>query len=196
MNIGIDIDDTINDLLEIKFTYMQDYVANVLNRKIKLYDFENIDKKYFEVMHGLNENEMIEFLDLYYEKMISNVKPKTLAVKIINKLKSEGNRIIIITTRPNIKDKDVFKITKEWLNQNKISFDKLIITDNKREAVEKENVEVFIDDKYKLCKQMQDITNSILFQSFKNYNIDLKESKITRAYSWPHVYQLINKISN
>lgn len=53
MNIGIDIDDTINDLLEIKFAYIQYYIANVLKKEIKLENLEiftNTDKKYLEIM--------------------------------------------------------------------------------------------------------------------------------------------------
>lgn len=64
MIIGIDIDDTINELIEIKFTYIQDYIINVLKRKIKLEKVENFinaEKKYFEIMHGLNEYEMNEY---------------------------------------------------------------------------------------------------------------------------------------
>lgn len=199
MNIGIDIDDTINDLLEIKFTYMQDYVVNILKREIhleKLEIFTNTDKKYLEIMHGLNKYEMNEFLELYYEKMISEVKPKTLAVSTINKLKSDGNKIIIITTRHAIKGIDIYNITETWLNKNGIHFDKLFITDNKKQVVEQENVEIVIDDKYKLCSNMPSNVITFLFQSLKNYNIDLNDTNIKRVYSWPHVYQKIKQIEN
>ena len=199
MNIGIDIDDTINDLLEIKFTYMQDYIANVLKREIKLENLEaftNTDKKYLEIMHGLNKFEMNEFLELYYEKMISEVKTKTLAVNTINNLKSDGNKIIIITTRHSINEIDIYNITETWLNKNGILFDKLFVTDNKKQIVEQENVEIFIDDKYKLCSNMPSNVITFLFQSLKNYNIDLYGTNITRVYSWPHVYQKIKQIES
>ena len=69
--------------------------------------------------------------------------------------KEEGNEIIFITARFSNSDFniDVENITKYWLLQNDIPYDKLIINANEKQKVAiEEKIDVFLDDSIRNCE--------------------------------------------
>ena len=72
-------------------------------------------------LYNWTDEENDKFWDLYYEKIMENVKPKEDAVEVINNL-SVKNNIIIITARWDRKSGIIAKITKEWLKKNKVNY--------------------------------------------------------------------------
>ena len=115
MNIGIDIDDTISNTFETFLPYMKKFVEQDLNRKLNLnlsskIDYYNITEKY-----GLSETETRTFWESYYIPMLESVKPKDSAVDVINFLKDNGNRIVLITARIDDEIVDARAITEKWL---------------------------------------------------------------------------------
>ena len=141
------------------------------------------------------DGEDIDFLKQYYNRIIDEVKPKTLAVEYLRKLHEEGNKIVLITARWETSEFDVIESTKNWISKNNIPCDKLVINaENKLIAVKQENVNVFIDDSFKNCKMVSD-------NGVKTYLIDTRTNKrfldenIERVYSWPHLYMKLKDLN-
>ena len=189
MIIGIDIDDTITDTYEVMMNYAQKYTIDVLKREPIINESGNCpDHFYTKYLHNWQDGEDLEFLNEYYEKIIKNVKPKTLAVEYLKKLQDEDNKIVLITARWETDNFDVRKSTQEWVIKNNIPCDKLIINaENKLIAAKQENVEVFIDDSFKNCQMIAESSiKTFLMDTIVNRG--LEDEKIKRVYSWPHLY--------
>ena len=115
MNIGIDIDDTISNTFESAKNYAEEYIKNEL-KKEPVMDISKVkDHYYIRDMFGLTTEESDYFWKKYYNKIIENVKPKASSVEMINKLREDGNKIIIITARWSDEENDAFKISEIWL---------------------------------------------------------------------------------
>ena len=192
MIIGIDIDDTITDTYEVMMSYAAEYTAEVLKKEPILNEKTNCDNHFnMRDLNDWKDGEDYKFLQKYYEKIVKETKPKTLALEILNKLHDEGNKIILITARWESENFDVRKATETWIKENKIPCDKLIINaENKLIAAKSENVDIFIDDSYKNCSMVQE-------SGIKTYIMDtrvnrgLQNKNIKRVYSWPHFYYLM-----
>lgn len=196
MRIGIDIDDTIADTYEVAFAYAQKYTINELGRSGKLHDFVTENHFYTKNIHNWSDEEEENFWHEHYGEIIKKVKPLTFAVETINKLKAEGNEIIIITARwPEI-NCDVQAITLEWLKLHNIQYDEIVMNAQDKGIVASDKkIDLFIDDAFKNC---MDVANA----GIKTYIIETRTNKglnaenISRVYSWPDIYNRIKKEEN
>ena len=194
MNIGIDIDDTISDTYESMFNYAQKYTIEDLKRSGKINKNEKLyTHMYCTSLHNWTDEEDREFFNKYYEAILNEVKPKKYSVEVINKLKEEKNNIYIITARFNSDKFNVEETTKKWLEKYNIKYDKLFLNiENKAEIAKENNLDIFIDDSFKNCKEILDC-------GIKTYILDtrinenLEYDKLERVYSWIHLYQEIEK---
>lgn len=196
MIIGIDIDDTITDTYEVMFNYGQEYTANILNREPIVQNINNCNNHFYtKSIYNWTDEEETKFFELYYEKIIKNVSPKTLALEYLKKLKDEENKIVLITARWQPKDfeLDVEKETKKWIEINNIPCDKLVINAiNKEEVAKKEKIDIFIDDSFKNCQAVANIGIKTYIMDTR-VNKELNREDIERVYSWPHVYMKLKK---
>ncbi len=143
MNIGIDLDDTIAETADGFFEYGKRFnEERNIEHKIMQKEWD------FDKAFGWNEEQINDFLDKYLEELFVGLKPKKDAVEIIDKLKEEGNKIIIITARSVEHIENVYEICKNWLEKYNINVD-AIETDGKDKAImcKRNNVQVFIDDR-------------------------------------------------
>lgn len=196
MIIGIDIDDTITDSYEVIMNYAQKYTIEVLKREPILKE-ENCNSHFYtKSLHGWNENEDIDFLNQYYENVVKEVRPRTLAIKYLQKIKQEGNKIILITARWESDKFDVTELTKQWVNTNNIPCDKLIVNaQNKLIAAKQEKVDVFIDDSFSNCKMIADAGIKAYLMDSRT-NKGFKDKNIERIFSWPHLYMKLKEFEN
>ena len=179
MNIGIDIDDTISETYATLLEYAQKYTIEELKRSPIIKSFNTEDHLYIENMHNWNENETARFWKKYYEEIIKKVNIKTFAANIIK----------------NLKDNNIEQITKDWLKENNVEYDKLIINaKEKLKFVKENNIEIFIDDSCRNCKDIAYNSNAKVFIMDTRVNQNLEDEKITRVYSWPHLYKEIKKL--
>ncbi len=193
MIIGIDIDDTIADTNEMIFNYAQEYTINVLKKEPILRDGTCNTHKYVQFFHDWKEGDDIQFFNEYYERVISNIKPKTLAVEYLQKLHEDGHKIVLITARWETDKFDVRKTTEEWVKNNNVPCDKLIINaENKLIAAQNENIDLFIDDSFSNC-QMVSKSGIKTFLMDTRANSGLKDENIERVFSWPHIYMKIEE---
>ena len=186
MNIGIDIDDTINNLHEIIFEKGKEF-----NRKNNIIFDERPDEWHWDKAFGWDEELVSKFLKENIGKAYINAGIKKDAKDIINKLHEEGNKIIIITSRNEKHFGDPYDISKTWLDKHNIMFDKLIVGANdKADACLENNVDIFIDDHVDFCEGLSKVNIRVLmFDSPYNQ----KETRYKRVCSWKEVYKEINK---
>ena len=195
MIIGIDIDDTTVVTVKSMVKYGDKYDTEVLGRAAKKDNLGQIkDRYYMKALYGWTEEEKFSFFDMYYKNVLEECYPLPNASEIINKLKSECHQIVFITARlTNIKDCDTENITKATFEKYNIPYDKLIMNvDNKLEFCKQNGVEVFIEDSYETCKNLQ--ANGIkAYLMTTQMNRNIEDKNIERVASWDEVYE---KISN
>ena len=197
MNIGIDIDDTIANTYEILFNYAQNYTIEDLKRSGKIDRNKKLyTHMYCTALHNWTEEEEKDFFDKYYETILNEVKPKKYSIEVINKLKEENNNIYIITARFDSDKFNVEETTKSWLEKYGIKYDELFLNiDNKAKMAKENDLDIFIDDSFKNCKELLDIgIKTYIFDT--RINESLEYEKLERVYSWPHLYQEIEKIKD
>lgn len=134
MRIGIDIDDTITDTHSCVLAY----------KKIA---YPELDPK-----EMLPNAIFIEFLEKYELLIHKNVELKDDVVENIQKLHN-NNEIIIITSRGLYSE----ETTKEYLRIHNIPYDEIYFNITEKGLLAKSlNLDIFIDDKNIICKQMLD----------------------------------------
>lgn len=195
MIIGVDIDDTISNTYGIMTEYAQEYTVDVLHREpILRKDTDLTNHLYIQYLHSWEEGEDLKFLKLYYEKIISEVSPKTLVKKYLDKLHDEGNKIIVITARWKNDYFDVNAATEAWLKKHEIPYDELVTdVSDKLDTCREKGVDVFIDDSLFNC-------NKIASAGIRTFVMDTiinrgeENPLVTRVYSWPHVYMKLKEL--
>lgn len=187
MKIGIDIDDTICDTWEFLIPYLSAYF------KINIEELRNSSLPYYEACH-CTFDEYCVFAKKYYLKISQQYKLKDYVVEILNRLKKEGHHIIFITARSSAGFDDPYKASIDYLKNNKIPFDKLIVNakDKARICVE-EKIDLFIDDSINNCIAVSSKQIPVLlFNTSYNQNCLL----FKRVFDWKEVYIEIEKVNN
>ena len=198
MNIGIDIDDTISETFEALLPYSQKYTIEDLKRESNIdINKDYLNHLYIESASGWNDLETKNFWEKYYGDILKEVNIKKFASEVINKLKKNGNKIYLITARWDIPNISTKQITENWLIKNNVMYDKLFMNaSDKLQLVKENNIDLFIDDSYKNCKEVSENTNTKVYMMTSMVNKDLEDKTIKRVFSWPEIDNLINKEEN
>lgn len=188
MNIGIDIDDTINNLAQIIGVYAKKYnEENNIDYKIRLNCWS------WEKACGWNEYHIKKFMGEYMEEAFLKATPKDDAANVIEKLHLDGNKIIIITSRSDQRINNPYQISEKWLKRNNIYYDKLIINgEEKAKQCIENNIDIFIDDHIDFCNDIQKNTKTRILMFDSPYNQEC--TKYTRVNTWKEVYEKIKEI--
>lgn len=192
MKIGIDIDDTIAKTSEETDFWAEEYTEKILKRKFILKKGIILNPMWARELYGWNQEENDQFWDLYYEKIMSNVKPKEDAVESIYKL-AKNNEIIVITARWDRESGVIEKITQQWLQKYKIAYNQLFLGQlDKREVVRKNNIELFIDDSFKTCQQISEMNIKTMIMNSR-INQNLQDDRLERVFDWKDI---LKKLEN
>lgn len=191
MIIGIDIDNTITHTTEMIMHY-----ARIFGQERGLNTIPDPSYYYLEDALGWDKETADEFLSLYLGRIYAEMQPKEQAIEVIRGLKRE-HEVILITSR-NRQFPQVEEVTVNWLAQNGIVYDRLILntTSNmhffSKLAVCLENqVEVMIEDHYELVSEISPIIPVIMFEY--PYNRHLSSDNIIRVKHWNEVRQWVNQ---
>ncbi len=189
MNIGFDLDDTINNLEEVFTKYAYKY-----NKENNIdYNIQK-DKWGFEESFGWDDFHVENFSKIYLKNVFESAKPKRWAKDTINKLYDQGHNIYIITARSRRYIPDVFNITLKWLDKYNIKNHKLIIeAKDKVDQCLQNNVEIFVDDIVNNCEQLKKRTNIDVYLFHSIFNKEYENDNIPRVYNWKQINKLINK---
>lgn len=189
MNIGIDIDNVISNFNEVLLDRFLKHDKTLRNTGIL-----NNEKYITEGMFDWTEEELKSFYDNIIEDVAVNLDLINDSKKYIDKLKSEGYKIYIITGRDNGEYKDPYNMTVNWLNNHGIYYDKLILTNAKKydKYLECKNndIDIFIDDSKNMCDECtKNGVHTLLFST--PYNKD--NSNLTVVEHWEDIYNYIKK---
>ena len=194
MNIGIDVDGVLVDLETKMLTYGTKFsVENNLNINIKPNEYWETKK------FNWTENQELQFWNQYIIKYVRDSQAREYASEVIEKLMQEENKIYIITARDEYgMPKEYYgkmqEITKNWLEKNNIKYNKLIFSPDKEKLQKciENNVDIMIEDS---PSNILDISKKVKVIKYDcTYNQEVQNSNIIKAYSWYHIYDIINKL--
>ena len=122
MNVGIDIDDTITNSSDVFVKYARIY-NEIHNITYKINTTELDQNKAF----GWSIDNQKEFASQYLKQILIEATAYKDAVEVIKIIKKLGCNIFLITARKDSEFSGMYVFTKQWLIENNIAFDKLIV---------------------------------------------------------------------
>lgn len=187
MKIGIDLDGVVIDSETTFRTYEEIFDIDILKGNHLL----NKEEPKFQSRYNWTENQEKEFIEKYFLTISKESGLMSGFIAVYNLLKNQGHEFIVITARggfvKEMKD-DAIRLLKE----NNIKFDKYYWkVEDKLEICKLENVNVMIDDDWKIIKKLAD--NNIKTLYFRDTNlVKLQENEcIKEVNNWGDVYRYI-----
>lgn len=192
MNIGIDVDGVLLDFEE-RFRYKAEIFDYLEKKNNKVKDKESyiIEEKY-----NWSEYDWNIFANKYLIKLSkdSNIIPGVK--EVINLLKIDGHKLFIISAR-GTEFEDMITIVSEKFEKENLKFDKYYWkTKNKLEIIQKEKIDIMIDDNPNICKRLSnDNVKTIYFRNA--YGKKLEENQyLKEVKNWGEIYRYIQEITN
>ena len=189
MRIGIDIDNVISNFNEVLLNEYLLHDKELNNNGIINKNADYIRKGMFD----WSSEEEESFYKNNIERIAKSLTVIDGAKEYIDKLKADGYFIYIITGRDNGEYTDPYNMTKEWLNNYNIYYDKLILTNahNKHQKAIKcleNSIDIMIDDSVSICKVCIEsgITTILMDTPYNKY------SNIKRVYDWQEFYEFVS----
>lgn len=190
MNIGIDIDNVISNFNEV---LKQEFLEH--DKKLRNTGITNPKVYMTKGMFDWTNDEVWTFYMENIERIAQNLDVIKGAKEYIKKLKKDGHTIVIITGRDNGEYTEPYDMTRKWLNEKGIIYDKLILTDaynnNKHAKTEKcfeNNIDIMIDDSIRICRDcIENNITTLLMDTPYNRT----EKDIIRVNNWKEIYEFI-----
>ena len=190
MNIGIDIDNVISNFDEV---LKQEFLKH--DKELRNTGIINTEAHMTKGMFDWTDDELWPFYLENIERIAQKLDVIEGAKEYIEKLKEDGHTIVIITGRDNGEYTNPYDMTKKWLKEKRIEYDKLILTDayknNKHAKTEKcfeNNIDIMIDDSVRNCRDCieNNITTLLMDTPYNR-----AEKDITRVHNWKEIYEFI-----
>jgi len=187
MKIGIDLDGVVIDYETTLRTYEEIFDIDNLsgNNLIKREEPKFYDR------YNWTESQGKEFIEKYLLRASQESNLMAGVKRVYNLLQEQGHEFVVITARggfvKEMKD-DAIRI----LEENDISFDKYYWKiDDKLEICKNENVDIMIDDDWKVIKWLSD--NHVKTLYFRDTNlVKLEENEyIKEVNNWGEIYRII-----
>jgi uncharacterized HAD superfamily protein len=124
MNIGIDIDNVISNFDEV---LKQEFLKH--DKELRNTGIINPEAHITKGMFDWTDDELWPFYLENIERIAQKLDVIEGAKKYIEKLKEDGHTIVIITGRDNGEYTNPYDMTKKWLKEKGVEYDKLILTD-------------------------------------------------------------------
>lgn len=189
MKIGIDLDGVVIDSETTFRTYEEIFDIDILKGN------NLVDRKEpkFQTRYNWTEEQEKEFIDKYFLTVSRQSNLMSGFIAVYNLLKQQGHEFVVITARggfvKEMKD-DALRV----LEENNIKFDRYYWNiHDKLEICQKENVDIMIDDDYKIIQKLAD--NQIKTLYFRDTNLmELEENEyIKEVNNWGDIYRYIRK---
>ena len=190
MNIGIDIDNVISNFNEV---LLNEFFIH--DKDLRSSGIINVNADYItKGMFDWTKEELNEFYMNNIERIAKKLVVLDGAKEYIDKLKNAGYNIFIITGRDNGEYTNPYEMTKKWLDENNIYYDKLILTNaydthSKTKECLKNYIDIMIDDSKRICEDCV-INNIKALLMDTPYN---KDANITRVHNWEEIYEFITE---
>ncbi|MBR6505089.1 MAG: hypothetical protein IKT41_05230 [Clostridia bacterium] len=190
MKIGIDLDGVVINSENLFRTYEEIYDIEVLKGN----NLINREEPKFQGRYTWTKEQGEEFAKKYFLEVSkqSNLMP---GFKIVyDKLKKQGHEFVVITARGNM-IKEMKDDAIRLLAENEIEFDKYYwgIKD-KVDICKKENIELMIDDDWRIVECLS--VNKINILYFRDANLKkMKEDEyIKEVNNWGDIYRKVQEI--
>lgn len=190
-NIGIDIDNVISN-------FDEELLKEFLNHDKELRNTGIVNNTVY-ITKGMFDWSKEEFDSFYYEnieRIAKKLKTIEAASDYIRKLKQEGYGIYIVSGRNNGEYSNAYKMTTEWLEKQKIEYDKLILTNSKNASEKadeciKNNISILIDDS---VKNLIEANNRGIVTLLMNTPYNKNNKELIRVNNWKEIYEFIKNI--
>lgn len=190
MIIGIDLDGVILDS-EIEYRIEAElYDLKVLKRN------SLINKS--ELNNSLRYNWSKEEVEKFEKDYITYAKNSNImpgAKKVINMLKEDGHKLILVSARGS-NSKEMQDIGIESLKKYDIFLDKIYIgLKDKLSICKSENIDVMIDDNYLNCMKISEGGIDTLYFSDGGLKVLEENEKLKTVYNWGEIYKEVYELS-
>lgn len=189
MKIGIDLDGVVIDSETTFRTYEEIFDIDTLKGN----NLINREEPKFQARYNWTEEQEREFIKKYFLTVSRESNLMSGFIAVYNLLKNQGHEFVVITARgghlKEMKD-DAIRL----LEENNIKFDKYYWqVEDKLEICKKENVDIMIDDDWKIIKRLAD--NKVKTLYFRDVNLmKLEENEyIKEVNNWGDIYRLIKE---
>lgn len=189
MNIGLDID---NVITAFDKKILKEFIKEDKNKR----NAGIINKKAQHIVHGMfdwSKDEVDEFFAKNMESFAKVLKPRRGSKKYMEKLISDGHKLILISHRVYPHYKEAEKTTINWLYEYKIPYNKLIISKspNKADECKENNIDLMVDDRANQCNLMvENGVKCILMLTKYNKN---EAGDLPTTSNWKSLYRKIKQ---
>lgn len=190
MNIGIDLDGVVYQTEKVWRDYAEKYNKLIGGKLID--DSEaRVDARYDwtkEQYDNFVQNLSIEILAK------APIYPKTK--EVISKLRT-NNKVIFITRRgfSDFGGKEEIDNTLKRLKVDGVEYDKIVFKqDSKVKACKENNIDIMIDDYYKVIDELMD--NGVKCLCFRDKRNKTGKHKVPEVYSWEEVLEFFENTHN
>ena len=185
--IAIDIDNTICNTTEFYGKMAIEYDREVLHKNNDI-DFSKVMPR----SKDWSQEELLYFVENYFNKEALNIPIKEDTVTYINKLKELGYEIVFITNRGIREDDHTDLIVPDYLRKHNIPYDKIITKSNDK-YMYLDDVDYFIDDAIRNCEEAleKSKTKVIMFETDKTK--DYENNKIFKISRWKEIFNYITR---
>lgn len=191
MKIGIDLDGVVIDSETTFRTYEEIFDIDTLKGN-NLIDKE---EPKFQARYDWTEEQEKEFIERYFLTVSKESNLMSGFIAVYNLLKKQGYEFVVITARGGLVRKmkeDAIRL----LEENNIEFDKYYWkVEDKLEICKKENIDIMIDDDWKIIKRLAE--NKIKTLYFRDTNLVILEENeyIKEVNNWGEIYRNIKNES-
>ena len=189
MKIGIDLDGVVIDSETTFRTYEEIFDIDVLKGN----NLINKEEPKFQARYNWTEEQEKEFIEKYFLTVSKESNLMSGFIGVYNLLKEQGHEFIVITARGGF-IKEMKDDAIRLLNENNIKFDKYYWkVEDKLEICKKENVDIMIDEDWKIIKKLAD--NQVKTLYFRDTNLmKLEENEYVKEVSnWGEIYRYIKE---
>lgn len=195
MKIGIDLDGVVIDSETTFRTYEELYDLAILKEN-NLIDRE---EPKFQARYNWTKEQQKDFTDKFFLQISKESNLMSGFIGAYNYLKEQGHEFVVITARGLRTDgtfmKEMEDDAKRVLNESNIIFDKYYWGQaDKLNVCKKENVDVMIDDDWKIIEKLS--ANNIRTLYFRDTNLKkLEENKYMKEVNnWGDICRYISEI--
>lgn len=188
MNIGFDIDDTLNNPLYENFNTK--FVDAYFKEIGKSFNLINPKETFFGKMYDWSKDEVDAFWSMRGEDYLKNVPVRKGAKEILSELKKSGHKIYIITQRYIT---NPYNLSFEWLTKNGLVFDELIVNaKDKIEICKDKKIDIMIDDRVSYCDGL--IANGVKACVMNTPANQSEQTTALRVNSFKEFYDIIKRL--
>lgn len=191
MKIGIDLDGVVIDSEQTFRVFEEIYDVDTLKGN----NLIDIEEPKFQSRYNWTKEQEEVFIKKYFMKVSKESTLMAGFKEVYNLLKKQGNEFVVITARGNFIE-EMKDDAERLLEENNLYFDKYFWkVDDKLEVCKNENIDIMIDDDWRIIKKLAE--NNIKTLYFRDTNLKVLEENeyIKEVNNWGQVYRFIKDIN-